>query len=378
MASRIISLGIGDTTQPIPPHILSGLVDSASKLGTKEGYSGYGAEQGMGPLRQKIAEKLYNGIIKDSEVFVSDGAKCDIMRVQQVFGPGVTTAVQDPSYPVYVDTSVMMGQTGDIDSSTNQYNNIVYMPCTAENDFFPDIENIPRADIVYFCSPNNPTGAAATREQLERLVKVCKERGSILVFDAAYAPFIRSEGVPKSIFEIEGAREVAMECNSFSKYAGFTGVRLGWTVVPDELTFADGTKVRDDFNRVMTTAFNGASNIVQGGGLACLDDEGLEEINTLIDYYLENAKLLKEAMESIGYSVYGGTDAPHVFVKLPDGKSSWDMFSEMLEKAQVVTIPGAGFGPGGEGYLRLSAFAPRDTVIEACSRLKEAMAPVAA
>jgi len=374
MADRIISLGIGDTTQPIPDHILGGLVGAASKLGTKEGYSGYGAEQGMGDLRAKIADKLYNGIIKDSEVFVSDGAKCDIMRVQQVFGPGVVTAVQDPSYPVYVDTSVMMGQTGDINTETSQYDNIVYMPCTAENDFFPDIDNIPRADIVYFCSPNNPTGAAATKEQLEKLVKVCKERGSILVFDAAYAPFIRTEGVPKSIFEIDGAREVAIECNSFSKYAGFTGVRLGWTVVPDELTFADGTLVRDDFNRVMTTAFNGASNIVQGGGLACLDDEGLGEINTLIDYYLENAKLLKNAMEELGYDVYGGTDAPYVFVKLPEGKSSWDTFSEILEKAQVVTIPGAGFGPGGEGYLRLSAFAPRDTVIEACERLKKQMA----
>jgi LL-diaminopimelate aminotransferase len=268
----------------------------------------------------------------------------------------------------------MMGQTGDINPDTKQYDNIVYMPCTAENDFFPDIENIPRADIVYFCSPNNPTGAAATKEQLERLVKVCKERGSILVFDAAYAPFIRSEGVPKSIFEIEGAREVAMECNSFSKYAGFTGVRLGWVVVPDELTFADGSKVRDDFNRVMTTAFNGASNIVQGGGLACLDDEGLAEIDILIDYYMENAKLLKEAMTSIGYKVYGGTDAPYVFVKLPDGKGSWDAFTEILEKTQVVTIPGAGFGPGGDGYLRLSAFAPRDVVIEACERLKKALA----
>jgi len=374
MADRIISLGIGDTTQPIPEHILGGLVESAAKLGTKEGYSGYGSEQGMGPLRAKIADKLYNGIIKESEVFVSDGAKCDIMRVQQVFGPGVKTAVQDPSYPVYVDTSVMMGQTGDINTDTSQYDNIVYMPCNAENDFFPDVENMEKADIVYFCSPNNPTGAAATKEQLERLVAVCKKNGSILVFDAAYAPFIRTEGVPKSIFEIDGAREVAIECNSFSKYAGFTGVRLGWTVVPDELAFSDGTLVRDDFNRVMSTAFNGASNIVQGGGLACLDDEGLEEINTLIDYYLENANLLKEAMESIGYDVYGGSDAPYVFVKLPEGKSSWDTFSEILEQTQVVTIPGAGFGPGGEGYLRLSAFAPRDTVIEACERLKKAMA----
>mmetsp|Transcript_21230 Transcript_21230/g.26119 ORF Transcript_21230/g.26119 Transcript_21230/m.26119 type:complete len:444 (+) Transcript_21230:115-1446(+) len=373
MADRIISLGIGDTTMPIPEHILSGLVNGATKLGTKEGYSGYGAEQGMGALREKIATVLYNGIIKPEEVFVSDGAKCDIMRVQQMFGTEVVSAVQDPSYPVYVDTSVMMGQTGNIDEKTSQYDNIVYMPCTAENNFFPDYSSLPRADVVYFCSPNNPTGAAATREQLEGLVKTCKERGSILVFDAAYAPFIRDPEVPKSIFEIEGARDVALECNSFSKYAGFTGVRLGWTVIPSDLTFSDGSLVRDDFNRVMTTAFNGASNIVQAGGLACLDPEGQAEINTLIDYYLENAAMLKEAMVSIGFKVFGGDNAPYVFVQLPEGKSSWDMFSEILEKAQVVTIPGAGFGPGGEGYLRLSAFAPRDSVIEACARLKVAM-----
>ena len=196
----------------------------------------------------------------------------------------------------------------------------------------------------------------------------------ISVFDAAYAPFIRTPGVPKSIYEIEGAKEVAIECNSFSKYAGFTGVRLGWTVVPSDLKFSDGTPVRNDFNRVMTTAFNGASNIVQAGGLACLDEEGMKEIDSLIDYYLENAKLLKDAMESIGYKVFGGTDAPYVFVQLPEGKSSWDAFSEILETAQVVTIPGAGFGPGGEGYLRLSAFASRANVEEACTRLKEAMA----
>jgi len=225
------------------------------------------------------------------------------------------------------------------------------------------------------CFFSNPTGAAATKEQLEGIVKLCKERGSILVFDAAYAPFIRSPGVPKSVFEIEGAKEVAIEVNSFSKYAGFTGVRLGWTVVPAELKFADGTSVRNDFNRLMSTAFNGASNIVQAGGMACLDDEGLKEIDTLIDYYLENAKLLRETFESIGYSVYGGTDAPYVFVRLPESLGgSWDAFSTILEKTQVVTIPGAGFGPGGEGYLRLSAFAPRENVIEACARLKEALA----
>jgi LL-diaminopimelate aminotransferase len=226
---------------------------------------------------------------------------------------------------------------------------------------------------------SNPTGAAATRAQLESMVKLCKERGSILVFDAAYAPFIRTSGVPKSIFEIEGAKDVAIEVNSFSKYAGFTGVRLGWTVIPGSLTYSDGTPVRNDFNRVMTTAFNGASNIVQGGGMACLDDEGLKEIDTLIDYYLENARLLREAMESIGWTVHGGVDAPYVFVELPDSMGgSWDAFQTILEKTQVVTIPGAGFGPGGEGFLRLSAFAPRDAVVEACSRLTKALAPVEA
>lgn len=372
MASRVISLGIGDTTQPIPSHILSGLVNGASKLGTKEGYSGYGAEQGTSILREKIAKNLYDGRIEADEVFVSDGAKCDIMRLQQMFGPSVTSAVQDPSYPVYVDTSVMMGQTGNQNEETKQYENIVYMPCTAENEFFPDYSALPRADVVYFCSPNNPTGAAATKEQLTRLVQTCKERGSILVFDAAYAPFIRSKDVPKSIFEVDGARDVAIECNSFSKYAGFTGVRLGWTVIPNTLTFSDGTLVRDDFNRVMTTAFNGASNIVQQGGLSCLDPEGLAEIDVLIDYYLQNAGLLRKTMQDLGYDVYGGTDAPYVFVKLPDGKKSWDTFNEILEKHQIVTIPGAGFGPGGEGYLRLSAFASKENVIEACQRLAKA------
>lgn len=376
MADKLISLGIGDTTQPIPEHILNGLVTGASKLGTKEGYSGYGAEQGMGPLREKIASELYSGLINSDEVFVSDGAKCDIMRLQQMFGPKVTTAVQDPSYPVYVDTSVMLGQTGEQNPETQQYDNIVYMPCTAENGFFPDYAELPRADVVYICSPNNPTGAAATKDQLTKLVQTCKERGSILVFDAAYAPFIRSDNVPKTIYEIEGAKEVAIECNSFSKYAGFTGVRLGWTVVPSELKFADGTPVAQDFNRVMTTAFNGASNIVQQGGLACLDKEGLAEINTLIDYYLENAAILRKTFkDDIGWDVYGGTDAPYIFVRVPESMGgSWDAFNTILEKTQVVTIPGAGFGPGGEGYVRLSAFAPRDGIIEACKRLVAALA----
>ena len=368
---KIISLGIGDTTQPIPENILSGLAGGVSALGVKDTYSGYGAEQGKGELRDRIAEVLYEGRIEASEVFVSDGAKCDIMRLQQMFGSGVVSAVQDPSYPVYVDTSVMLGQTGELNEETGQYDNIVYMPCNRENGFFPDLRAGPRADIVYFCSPNNPTGMSATRAQLTEIVEVCKERGSILVFDAAYAPFIRTPDTPKSIYEIPGADEVAIEVNSFSKYAGFTGVRLGWTVVPNKLKYQDGTPVRDDFNRVMTTCFNGASNIVQAGGLACLSDEGMKEINVLIDYYLENAGLLRKTMLDLGYNVVGGIDAPYIFVDLGEGVSSWDTFSEILEATEVVTIPGAGFGPGGENFLRLSAFAPRESVVEACDRLRK-------
>ena len=370
--AKLISLGIGDTTQPVPKHILSGLVNGASKLGTKETYSGYGAENGVAALREKISSKLYNGLISPDEVFCSDGAKCDIMRLQVMFGSNVVSAVQDPSYPVYVDTSVMFGQTGEINEATTQFDNLVYMECNKDNGFWPDFSKLKqRPDVIYICSPNNPTGATATRAQLEETVAYCKKEGSICVFDAAYAPFIKTPGIPKSIYEIPGAKECAIEVNSFSKYAGFTGVRLGWTIVPEDLKFADGSSVKTDFNRVMSTGFNGASNIVQNGGLACLDDEGLAEIDVLIDYYLENAKILKSTFKDLGFEVYGGDDAPYIFVYMGDGVSSWDKFSEFLENLQVVTTPGAGFGPGGEGYVRLSAFAPREGVLEACERFKK-------
>ena len=373
----IISLGIGDTTMPIPEFIASGLTKGASTLQTAEGYRGYGPEQGIPALRQKISEVIYNKRVAADEIFVSDGAKCDISRLQQVFGSQVSIAVQDPSYPVYVDTAVMQGQTGLYNREKGQFDKIVYLRCDASNDFFPDLKEVPRSDIIFFCSPNNPTGAAATREQLTELVAFAKRNGSIIVFDAAYAPFIRSPSVPTSIFEIEGAREAAIEVNSFSKYAGFTGVRLGWVVVPNELKFSDGSHVRDDFNRIMTTCFNGASNISQAGGLACLDPKGMSEIEELIQYYLYNAKLLRETMVDLGFNVYGGLDAPYIWVGFP-GKSSWDVFSDILNKSQVVTIPGAGFGPGGEGYLRLSAFAPREACEEACKRLRAMYAGVAA
>lgn len=375
--ASIISLGVGDTTMPIPSHICSGLSDGASRLSTKEGYTGYGPEQGVQELREKISQVLYGGSVSANEIFVSDGAKCDISRLQQVFGSAVTIAVQDPSYPVYVDTSVMLGQTGDYNQSTSQFDGIEYMKCDASNGFFPDLSSVKRTDLIFFCSPNNPTGAAATKEQLSELVRFAKKNGSIIVFDAAYAPFINNPSIPTSIFEIEGSREVAIEVNSFSKYAGFTGVRLGWVVVPSELVFSDGFPVRNDFDRVMSTCFNGASNISQSGGLACLDPDGRKEIQGLIDYYLGNAKLLRDTMSDLGYEVFGGTDAPYIWVRFP-GRKSWDVFSEILQKAQVVTIPGAGFGPGGEGYLRLSAFAPREACKEACERLRTIYAGVVA
>lgn len=373
----IVSLGIGDTTMPIPSHICAALTEGATRLSTTEGYSGYGAEQGMAPLREKIAAVLYNSKISADEIFVSDGAKCDISRLQSVFGSGASVAVQDPSYPVYVDTAVMQGQTGLFDESASQFAGIEYMRCDASNGFFPDLSTVQRTDLIFFCSPNNPTGAAATRQQLTDLVQFAKKNGSIIIFDAAYAPFINDPSVPTSIFEIEGAREVAIEVNSFSKYAGFTGVRLGWVVIPSELTFSDGSSVRADFNRIMTTCFNGASNISQRGGLACLDPEGRKEVQQLIDYYLANSSLLRQTMTDLGFEVYGGTDAPYIWVRF-EGKKSWEVFSDILEKAQIVTIPGVGFGPGGEGYLRLSAFAPRAACEEACKRLRILFAGVTA
>jgi LL-diaminopimelate aminotransferase len=269
----IISLGIGNTTEPLTPHIDEGLVEGARRLGTAEGYSGYGDEQGLTALREKIASVLYKGIVASDEVFVSDGAKCDIGRIQLLFGADTPVAVQDPSYPVYVDGSVLIGAAGAWNGSG--YKSISYLPCTAENNYFPDLALMPENALVYFCSPNNPTGAVATRPQLEALVAAAKKKGSVIIFDAAYSEFIRDDSLPRSIFEIEGARECAIEVSSFSKPIGFTGVRLGWSVVPRELRWADGSPVIADWNRICTTVFNGASNVAQYGGLAALDETGL-------------------------------------------------------------------------------------------------------
>ena len=369
--ANIISLGIGNTTEALTPHITAGLIDAARSLGTLDGYSGYGDEQGSSELRAKIAEKLYPGIVSADEVFVSDGAKCDIGRLQVLFGKDATFAVQDPSYPVYVDGGVICGQTGGYIEKTSQFAGIQYMPCTPDNNFFPELPK-ERVDVIYFCSPNNPTGAVATKEQLKTLVDYALEQKSIIVFDSAYSMFIRDPNLPKSIFEIEGARQCAIEVNSFSKGAGFTGVRLGWSIVPEELKYSDGTPVAKDWVRVMTTIFNGASNLVQAGGIAALDDAGMQEMQELTDYYLANAETIRGALESIGMEIYGGGNSPYIWGRI-HGKTSWEAFADLLEGAHVVTTPGSGFGPAGEGFIRFSAFGHKEDVIEASERLKKAL-----
>lgn len=367
--ARLISLGIGDTTEPLPSFIAKELAQTAQALATAEGYSGYGPEEGYKDLRQQIAQKLYQGQFNSDEIFISDGTNSDIGRLQILFGSQTTIAVQDPSYPVYVDTSVILGQTDHFHAPSRKYQGISYMPCCPSNHFFPDLEQMTPTDIIYFCSPNNPTGAVASHEQLEELVAFARKHRSIIIYDTAYASYIQQPNIPRSIYEIKGAKEVAIELGSFSKMAGFTGVRLAWSVVPKELQFEDGHSINQDWNRVHCTFFNGASNISQKGGMAVLHPEGQKGIQSLICYYMENAAILRRALEEMNYEVHGGTNAPYIWVRFPK-QSSWQAFDLLLEKAHVVCAPGSGFGPAGEGFLRLSAFGKRSQVEEAANRLQ--------
>lgn len=371
--AKIISLSIGNTTEPLPKFIAKAMADYSMSLSTLEGYSGYGDGQGNSALRAKIAEVWYKGMATPDEVFISDGAKCDIARIQTLFGSKVKVAVQDPSYPVYVDGSVIICAAGK--NTGKGYKGVTYMPCVPENNFFPDLSKIKKNSLIYFCSPNNPTGACATKEDLKKLVDFANANGCIIIYDAAYREFIRDEKLPKTIFEIEGSRTCAIEINSFSKPAGFTGVRLGWSIVPNELKFADGTSVNRDWNRVMTTLFNGASNVAQAGGLACLEPEGLKAMKDVIDYYLVNAKKIEETLKGenfrkIGVEIYSTGNSPYVWAKFP-GKKSWDVFDTILDKCHIVTTPGSGFGPSGESFIRFSSFGHQDDVNEACGRLSK-------
>lgn len=363
----LISLGIGDTTEPLTPYIVKGLIDASEQLGTESGYKGYGANQGELNLREALSQKFYQNLVAPDEIFLSDGAKCDLGRLQLLFSPNATVAVQDPAYPVYVDTTLISGKK-----------NLYYLPCTAENNFFPNLDEAPKVDLLFFCSPNNPTGAVSSYEELKRLVDWALKNKTLIIFDSAYSHFIRDNSLPRSIFEIEGARRCAIEVNSFSKMAGFTGVRLSWTVVPKELTFKDGTFVHPDWQRINSTFFNGPSHIPQGGALNILHDQGLSEVEQTNNYYLENARLIKLTLTKIGYIVYGGDNAPYLWIKvnkedtsqMTSSITSWDAFHEFMEKMGLITAPGSGFGPSGEGFLRISAFGKRSTILKAIERLR--------
>ena len=371
--AKIISLGIGDVTQPLPPAVISAMkkaVDDQTKGNTLHGY---GPEQGYDFLIDAIIENDYRtrGVdIESNEVFISDGSKCDTGNIQEIFGTDNVIAITDPSYPVYVDSNVMAGRTGQADDA-GQYEKIVYMPCTAENNFIPDLPE--RAvDIIYLCFPNNPTGAVITKKLLAEWVDFARDNKSIILFDAAYESFITDSSLPHSIYEIDGAKEVAIEFRSFSKTAGFTGVRCAFTVVPNRLrafTKKDrAVEVNPLWHRRHCTKFNGTSYISQKGAAAVYTAEGKRQTRKIIDVYLSNAKLICDSLTKLGYQVYGGRNAPYIWLKTPDGLSSWNFFDRLLAEADIVVTPGSGFGPSGKGYVRLSAFAKPADVKEAMQR----------
>ncbi len=367
----IIKLGIGDVTNPLPEAVIKAMKSAVDDMGTAAGFHGYGPEQGYGWLREAIAEGDYAGLgISADEVFVSDGAKCDTGNIQELFSPMCSVAVLDPVYPVYVDTNVMAGRSGEFDEAEGAFENITYLSCTAENGFKPGLPEKP-VDIIYLCYPNNPTGTILKKSELEEWVKYAKQNGALILFDAAYEAFIREEDIPHSIYEIEGAKEVAIEFRSFSKTAGFTGARCAFTVIPKELYGIDGDgntyQIGDMWNRRQTTKFNGVPYVTQKGALACYSKEGREQIKEIIDFYLGNARVILEGLNSIGIECFGGINSPYIWLKTPGGMPSWDFFDRLLE-AGVAGTPGAGFGRAGEGYFRLTAFNTRENTKRAMDR----------
>jgi LL-diaminopimelate aminotransferase len=377
--AQIIRMGIGDVTEPLPPAVIDAMHKAVDEMGRRDSFHGYGPEQGYDFLRTAIAENDYGSRsvnISPDEIFVSDGSKCDTGNILDVFGPQNVVAITDPVYPVYVDTNVMAGRGGQLDES-GRFSGLVYLPVTAENDFVPALPTR-HVDLIYLCYPNNPTGTVATRETLARWVDYAKKTGAIILFDAAYEAYIGTPGIPHSIYEIPGARDVAIEFRSFSKTAGFTGARCAFTVIPTSLLAdaADGTKVELHrlWSRRHSTKFNGASYVVQRGAEACYTLQGKQQLRQVIDFYRANAARLREGLTSIGLKVYGGVDAPYVWLKTPEGNKSWDFFDRLLATAHVVGTPGSGFGPSGEGYFRLSAFNSRENVEEALSRLRRVLA----
>ena len=374
--AKIIRLGIGDVTQPLTPAILKAFHAAVDDLGSEGSFMGYGPEQGYDFLINAIIEKSYNPLgveLKTTEMFISDGSKCDCANILDIFAQDNTVAIGDPVYPVYNDTNVMIGRTGEADEK-GYYKGLVYLPCTEANGFFPAYPK-EKVDMIYLCFPNNPTGVVATREQLKGWVDYALANDAVILFDAAYEAFITDPSIPHSIYEIEGAKKCAIEFRSFSKTAGFTGVRCGLVVVPEELEGTTSTGEKYSFNKLwlrrQTTKFNGASYPVQKAAAAVYTDQGWQETKANIDYYMENARIIREGLSEAGLTVYGGVNGPYIWLKTPAGLTSWDFFDKLLNECNVVGTPGSGFGPSGEGYFRLSAFGNRDNVIEAVARIKQ-------
>ncbi len=371
---KLIKMGIGDVTRPLAPAVITAMHEAVDDLSTVERFHGYGPEQGYDFLRSVIAENDFHarGVdIADDEIFVSDGAKSDCGNIGDILSVDNKVAVCDPVYPVYVDSNAMAGRAGDYDEVSQGWTNIYYMPTTAENGFVPALPD-EQVDVIYLCSPNNPTGTVLTTSQLKDWVDYANDVQAIIMFDAAYERFIVEDDVPHSIYEVDGAKTCAIEFKSFSKTAGFTGARCGYTVVPKELV-RDGQSLNAMWNRRQCTKFNGASYIIQRGAAAVYTDEGARQVSETLDYYRANAKAIKEGLERAGFDVYGAVNSPYAWCKTPEGMGSWDLFTLLLEQANVITTPGAGFGPAGEGYIRLSAFGDAEQTREGVRRVEELM-----
>lgn len=368
----LISLGVGDISRPLPPTIVSALVAASQEMGEKKTFKGYGPTDGYHFLRQAIAENEYKKLsISADEVFISDGANSDIANLQEIFAIDNKVAIPDPTYPVYLETNVMAGRTR-LPLKTGRYGGIVYLPCTEKNGFLPEPPNT-HADLIYLCSPNNPTGTAIDRNLMKRWIDYAKEHESVIILDGAYEAFITSGNVPRSIYEIEGAKEVAIEVRSYSKYAGFTGLRCSYTVVPHQLKVRDAGKVHSLnalWRRRVDTKFNGVSYPIQRAAYSIYTQSGQKEVKELIQSYTDRARFFREGLEKLGYTVYGGIDSPYLWCKTPDKLDSWSFFDRLLEKGHLVSVPGRGFGIAGEGYIRFSAFADATAIAEGLLRLK--------
>lgn len=368
---KVIRLGIGDVTLPLPPAVISALHTAADEMAAQETFRGYAPDLGYEFLRSAVVKNDFKcrGVdISIDEVFISDGAKSDSANIQEIFAADSKIAVCDPVYPVYVDSNVMAGRTGTYNAENGRWSNVIYMPCTDENDFVPEFpEQVP--DMIYLCFPNNPTGAALNKDQLQKWVDYANQKNAVIIFDAAYEAYISQEDVPHSIYECDGAKTCAIELRSFSKNAGFTGTRLAYTVIPKELVL-DGIPLGRLWTRRHGTKFNGAPYIIQRAGEAVYSEEGKKQISEMVGYYMKNAKVIYEGLKAAGYTVSGGVNSPYIWLKTPGGMGSWEFFDYLLERANVVGTPGAGFGPSGEGYFRLTAFGSYENTVEAIERIR--------